>query len=199
MSARSSIRQAWLIGLPISRETSNASSSRCCSTRAAKRCRISPRSRAGSRGHGPSSNARRAAATATSTSFSSAQPSSTTVAPSRGESTARTDPLIAGRCSPSTNIPHGACSALARCTQSMLVTGSGCPIGAFTRTPSSRSRPSCDAGSVVVTVGQWVLDRSGLRMPRNSQSPPLAVESTSSLSVGCAPTSERMGVGPSTM
>ena len=46
---------------------------------------------------------------------------------------------------------------------------------------------------------QCVLLRSGLRMPRNSQSPPLAVERTSSLSVGWAPTSVRMGVGPSTM
>ena len=46
---------------------------------------------------------------------------------------------------------------------------------------------------------QCVLLRSGLRMPRNSQSPPLAVDRTSSLSVGWAPTSVRMGVGPSTM
>ena len=32
-------------------------------------------------------------------------------------------------------------------------------------------------------------------MPRNSQSPPSAVDRTSSLSVGCAPTSSRIGVG----
>ena len=36
-------------------------------------------------------------------------------------------------------------------------------------------------------------------MPRNSQSPPSAVETTSSLSVGCAPTSVRIGTGPVTM
>ena len=35
-------------------------------------------------------------------------------------------------------------------------------------------------------------------MPRNSQSPPSAVERTSSLSVGCAPTSSRIAVGPAT-
>ncbi len=39
----------------------------------------------------------------------------------------------------------------------------------------------------------------GVRMPRNSQSPPMAVETTSSLSVGCAPQSSRIGVGPWTI
>ena len=38
----------------------------------------------------------------------------------------------------------------------------------------------------------------GARTPRNSQSPPIAVESTSSLSLGCAPTSSRTGTDPST-
>jgi hypothetical protein len=44
-----------------------------------------------------------------------------------------------------------------------------------------------------------VLEGCGLRTPRNSQSPPFAVDSTSSDSVGWAPTSLRMGFGPSTM
>ena len=37
------------------------------------------------------------------------------------------------------------------------------------------------------------------RMPRNSQSPPNAVEVTSSDELGCAPTSSRTGTSPSTI
>ena len=36
-------------------------------------------------------------------------------------------------------------------------------------------------------------------LPRLGQSPPIAVDSTSSLSVGWAPTSSRIGTGPLTM
>ena len=36
-------------------------------------------------------------------------------------------------------------------------------------------------------------------MPRNSQSPPSAVDTTSSLSVGCAPSSAEAASGPATI
>src|SRR5690606_22659831 len=41
--------------------------------------------------------------------------------------------------------------------------------------------------------------RRGGRTPRNSQSPPIAVDTTSSEEDGCAPTSSRIGVGPVTI
>ena len=76
--------------------------------------------------------------------------------------------------------------ALADQRAGMMTTGR---VSGVTREPSlGRVRPRCEP-DIGVGSGQWVLDRSGLRMPRNSQSPPWAVESTSSLSVGCAPTS----------
>jgi len=58
--------------------------------------------------------------------------------------------------------------------------GVGDPLG-------RRSRIGCWQG------GQWVLDRSGLRMPRNSQSAALGGGAAFLDLVGCEPTSERMG------
>ena len=81
-------------------------------------------------------------------------------------------------------------------------------LGAVAQCRGARGEPGRDDHERVSGSGrssrhhhqpQWVLLRSGLRMPRNSQSPPFAVERTSSLSVGWAPTSLRIGVGPSTM
>src|SRR2546428_19094 len=45
----------------------------------------------------------------------------------------------------------------------------------------------------------FLQSRLGGRMPRNSQSPPSAVETTSSDSLGCPPTSSRTGTAPSTI
>ena len=68
---------AWVIGLPMSRVSAIASSSACSSMRSARRCMIAWRFSYPIRGHGPSSKARRAAATARS---ASALPPHATVA-----------------------------------------------------------------------------------------------------------------------
>src|SRR5579862_4610275 len=59
-------------GMPLSRLSSHAISSACCSSRSASRFRYRPRSDAGVLRHGPDSRARRAAETALSTSAASA-------------------------------------------------------------------------------------------------------------------------------
>ena len=128
IAARSSMAYASVIGLPISRLTVSASSSRRSSSSSAIRSRTRPRSAGARRGHGPVSKARRAAATARSTSASRASATRTRVWPSRGEITANDAP------SPASSLPSMWCcvgrpSSLARRSSSSWVAFS-------TRSPS---------------------------------------------------------------
>ena len=84
MRARSSMPHASAIGLPISTLSIVASSVRCSSIRATQASMSSLRCLGAMRGHGPSSNARRAADTACSSSSAPAYGTVVTTEPSRG-------------------------------------------------------------------------------------------------------------------
>ncbi len=78
-----------LRGLPLSRDSISANSSRCCSSRSASFQIMRPRSEGDMRGQGPSSKARRAARTARLTSSSSASGTSVTTSPVAGLKTGK--------------------------------------------------------------------------------------------------------------
>src|SRR5437588_4956684 len=110
-SAMSSLASA--IGLPESVDSSWESRSSSRRTMSAARSRIRPRSRGLVLGHHePSSNARRAAVTARSTSFESASGTVATTSPVAGFTTSKRPPATASTHLPSTNIRNASAIAI---------------------------------------------------------------------------------------
>lgn len=88
-------------GLPLSNVSSRASSSECCSIRSANLLNTRPRARPDILGQGPSSKARRAAATARSISRTPASATLQIVSPVRGSMLGKVLPSIASSHRPS--------------------------------------------------------------------------------------------------
>ncbi|MNS92112.1 hypothetical protein D3C72_1262360 [compost metagenome] len=104
-----------LMGLPMSRVSSNANSSMCCSNKAAKRSMTRLRSFGVRCDHTPLSKARRAAFTAISTSSAWHEATWLSTRPSRGEMLAKVSPLKASTKRPSMKAWPSNWSSLARC------------------------------------------------------------------------------------